>query len=255
MQQDATAAQPYFETLQHPHLRARVRDTLQRTGRVHIARFMNEERAQRLRDAMIAADWRMVLTGSGRRGELGAEEFAALGEAARAAITDAAYEQARRGFQCFYEACRIGGDYETALLTEGPLAEFVATVNSEPVLQGLRDMTGDDRIAYVDSTATRFKPGHFLTVHSDDVDGEDRLFAYVLNLAPVWRPDWGGLLMFYGADGHVTEAFTPKWGALNVFAVPQPHAVSVVAPFAGDTRYAISGWMRSRRPPGSRFGG
>ena len=34
--------------------------------------------------------------------------------------------------------------------------------------------------------------------------------------------------------------------ALNVFAVPQMHAVSTVAPFAGGPRYSVTGWWRAK---------
>jgi len=46
----------------------------------------------------------------------------------------------------------------------------------------------------------------------------------------------------------VAEAYTPAFNALNIFKVPQPHAVSLVAPFAGGDRLAITGWVRSKGP-------
>ena len=100
----------------------------------------------------------------------------------------------------------------------------------------------------MDAQATRYRPGHFLTQHDDHAEGKDRLFAYVLNLTPQWIADWGGLLMFLTDDGHVAAAYTPRWNALNILKVPQPHAVSVVAPFARGARHSITGWIRSRRP-------
>ncbi|HAV49166.1 MAG TPA: proline hydroxylase, partial [Brevundimonas sp.] len=51
-------------------------------------------------------------------------------------------------------------------------------------------------------------------------------------------------------DGAVTETFTPSFGTLNLFKVPQDHAVSMVAPFAGAPRYSITGWWRTRPPGG-----
>ena len=44
-------------------------------------------------------------------------------------------------------------------------------------------------------------PGDFLTVHDDETGGRKRLVAYVLNLTPIWRPDWGGALNFLGPTG------------------------------------------------------
>jgi Rps23 Pro-64 3,4-dihydroxylase Tpa1-like proline 4-hydroxylase len=115
------------------------------------------------------------------------------------------------------------------------MADLYRWLNSKAGLQFLRKLTGDERCAYVDAQATRYRPGHFLTQHDDHAEGKDRLFAYVLNLTPQWIADWGA-------------AYTPRWNALNILKVPQPHAVSVVAPFARGARHSITGWIRSRRP-------
>ena len=73
-----------------------------------------------------------------------------------------------------------------------------------------------------------------------------RLVAYVLNFTPVWNPDWGGMLLFTDERGHVEEGYVPVWNALNLMKVPQTHAVSLVAPFAGGLRYSITGWLLGR---------
>ena len=70
--------------------------------------------------------------------------------------------------------------------------------------------------------------------------------AYVLNMTPQWRWDWGGALLFSDRPGHVSEGYLPAFNALNIFAVPQPHLVEFVSPFAGAQRYSITGWFRSR---------
>jgi Rps23 Pro-64 3,4-dihydroxylase Tpa1-like proline 4-hydroxylase len=75
-----------------------------------------------------------------------------------------------------------------------------------------------------------------------------RRAAYVLNLTPEWRPDWGGLLQFYDAMGNVSRAFTPGFNVLNIFRVPQPHSVSWVTPLAAAPRYAVTGWLRAAAP-------
>ena len=61
-----------------------------------------------------------------------------------------------------------------------------------------------------------------------------------------WRPEWGGYLQFFDDEGDVVQAFRPRFNSLNLFAVPQPHAVSFVPPFAPLGRYAITGWFRDR---------
>ena len=74
--------------------------------------------------------------------------------------------------------------------------------------------------------------------------GRDRrLFAHVFNFTRVWNPDWGGLLVFHGADGHVERGFTPGFNSLNLFRTPQSHSVTQVSTFAQQPRLAISGLL------------
>ncbi len=52
-----------------------------------------------------------------------------------------------------------------------------------------------------------------------------RIAAYVLNMTPQWRPDWGGALLFSDRPGHISEGYLPAFNALNLFSVPQEHLV------------------------------
>ena len=74
----------------------------------------------------------------------------------------------------------------------------------------------------------------------------NRLAAYVLSLTPRWRAEWGGLLEFIGADGHIAAGYVPNFNSLRLFRVPINHHVSCVAPFAMAGRYSITGWLRAR---------
>jgi Rps23 Pro-64 3,4-dihydroxylase Tpa1-like proline 4-hydroxylase len=116
----------------------------------------------------------------------------------------------------------------------------------------VRSVTADPACAYCDAQATRYRAGDFLTAHDDDVDGKHRLYAYVLNLTSSWRADWGGVLAFYNAEGHVAAGFTPRFNALNLFRVPSTHAVTQVADFVTASRLSITGWIRAAeaRPNG-----
>lgn len=64
-----------------------------------------------------------------------------------------------------------------------------------PIRDLIRDITGDRDIRFADAQATAFSPGDFLTGHDDRFAGKDRRAAYVLGLTPVWRLEWGGLLI------------------------------------------------------------
>jgi len=162
-----------------------------------------------------------------------------------------AHEEATDGFQFIYDRLRLGPGRAMGLKAPEALYDLHDLLNGPAFLDLARRLTRDDRIAYVDAQATRYLPGHFLNGHDDRHEGAGRLYAYVLNVSPAWRAEWGGLLMFLDDAGDVTETFVPAAGTLNVFRVPQAHAVSMVAPFAGAPRYSVTGWWRTEPPPQS----
>ncbi len=217
-------------------------------ARVHLPEFLPQRVARQMSDDCAKLNWKLLLNEGQQSFHVPFDHLAKMTPEQRNAMLSNVYGNARDRFQFLYECSHVAEDYESGVARAGPIAEWYALMNSEQGIAALRALTGDDRINYADAIATRYRPGHFLTQHNDEVAAEGRLYAYVLNLSPQWRADWGGLLMFIADDGHIAEAFTPRLGALNIFRVPQAHSVSVVSPFAGAPRYSISGWFRSSRP-------
>ena len=158
------------------------------------------------------------------------------------------FNGARLGFQFRFETIRVPDRDADRLAEPTLLNEFARFLSSKPVVDFFRQITGAGDIGFADAQGTAYGPGHFLTAHDDDVDGKRRRAAYVFNLTPEWRVDWGGLLLFHAADGHVEEGYTPRFNALNIFAVPAVHSVSCVAPFAAHRRYSVTGWLRAGPP-------
>lgn len=175
-----------------------------------------------------------------------AAAFDAQSDADRQAAMARIHAEATDGFHFIYDRLLIRRRGAGAEQTPALLSAASDLFNSEGFLSFARRLTGDDRIVFADGQATRYLPGHFLNRHTDANEASGRLYAYVLNLTPRWRAEWGGQLQFLDADGEVTESLIPVFDALNVFRVPQSHAVSVVAPFAGAPRYSITGWWRSQ---------
>ena len=129
----------------------------------------------------------------------------------------------------------------------GPHDMLLEYLNDKPVMELIRRVTGIAELVKVDAQATLFGPSMFLSVHDDKHSGEGRRVAYVLSMCDGdWRPDWGGYLQFYDDHGDVIAGYRPRWNALNLFLVPQRHAVTYVAPFAPVARYAITGWFLDR---------
>jgi SM-20-related protein len=227
----------------------RLRPAFERFGRLHLPGILAPRDAQAIHAALVAAPYHRSLTASGKSYDIALETLAAMPPERRAELEAAILEGGKTGFQYQFDAWRLSDLMEAGQRTGGALAPLEAVydlINSEGFLAFIRTLTGDPRCAYADAQATRYRPGDFLTAHDDDVAGKKRLYAMVLNFTPGWRPDWGGLLAFHDADGHVSEAYTPTFNALNLFRVPQQHAVTQVASFAGAERLSITGWIRER---------
>ncbi|MDE1468317.1 2OG-Fe(II) oxygenase [Aurantiacibacter sp. D1-12] len=130
---------------------------------------------------------------------------------------------------------------------DSPYAVLLEHLNAEPFLGFMRTITGMPDLVKADAHASCFASQHFLGRHNDSHVAEGWRIAYVLNLTiDNWHPDWGGYLVFYDEDGNVETGFKPEFNTLNLFAVPQDHAVTYVPPFAPKGRYAINGWLRDR---------
>ncbi len=225
---------------------AALAQTFARTRRVHISHFLAETGAARLFAHLKQRDdWKQVINQGEKLFELDRAAQAAMTPDTRAQFDLAVHKGARHGFQFRYETLRISDDPVERRRSGGILDEFALFMSSSPVLAFLQHVVGDASIDFADAQATAYGPGDFLTEHDDDVAGKSRRAAYVLGLTPDWRMDWGGLLQFRGEDGHVAEAYVPRFNSLNLFAVPAPHSVSMVAPFVPYRRYSVTGWLRA----------
>lgn len=214
-----------------------------RRGRVEIPDLLADGQAAALRAALLARqDWTLVMNAGDRVYELTRDAHADLTETQRRDLDRLIVDSGREGFQYRYEAIRApdGGD----AASPDPLSRFIAFLSSPYTLDRLNYLLGTSA-SFADGQATGYGEGHFLTCHDDDVAGKNRQAAYVFSLAPAWRAEWGGLLMFHSADGNIEEAFVPRMGALRLFTVPQPHSVSYVTPFVREPRLSITGWLRT----------
>lgn len=215
--------------------------TLRRQGRVLIRDFFNPEVAQALAQALQGIDWQLAFRDLDGDKRFTGPQLRALTPQQRMQLTEGIHALARQDFQFSFFS-----DSLVAALQEGRtdlLARFMRWMAEQEFLGVMRRLSGDPALQGVYAQATMYSRGNFLTTHDDHVEKEDRRIAYVINLTPQWRPDWGGLLHFSAEDGSVLDTFFPHFNSLSLFTVPQRHFVSYVPPFANGERQAITGWL------------
>ena len=214
-------------------------------GRVQIPDFLQPDAAEVLRDCLAReVPWSLAERSEGESRTRGREN--ALDDAAYGEVLEAAYRNARESFQFVYDSYMLARARKEGWDPDLPVHVMLDFLNSPEFIEFARYLTGDDAINAVNAQATRYRPGHFLTPHEDIHSGEGRRYAYVINLTPRWQADWGGLLQFIDANGSVIDTLMPRWNALSIFKVPQMHQVSLVSPWAGEHRLAITGWLLAR---------
>lgn len=207
--------------------------------------ILPDENAHRLHKALNEfTSWNLVFNDRGKHIDLSSVQVYTMQPQKARQLQNAIYAQASGDFQYLYHNYPIFDAHRDGLNRKHILHKFYEWLDSEEFLGFARKVTGFDDISFVDAQATRFNPGHFLATHDDVQEGRNRRAAYVFNFTPDWVPDWGGYLQLLDDDGNVRRGLRPTFNTLNLIAVPQPHNVSFIAPFAAASRLAITGWLR-----------
>jgi SM-20-related protein len=201
--------------------------------------------------ACIAAwrEWALVTRVQGKHHSFDAAAMDAIAPARRADLDTLIAAEARAGFQYLYERYPLDTLARGGHLHDAVMREMHALLRAPAFLALARTLTGEAGITFADGQVTRYRAGHFLTLHDDHADDRERVAAFVLNLTPRWGADYGGQLQFVDAHGQVEHSLVPRFNALVVFRVPRPHLVSAVAPFVAESRYAITGWFHTGAEP------
>jgi SM-20-related protein len=221
-----------------------------RDGIVRIPGALADEQAVQLHNGLRErSDWVQVFNSGDRLFELSREMRRDLPAAKQAELDEAIYAEARTGFQYRYETIRVPDSRAEREASADPLFAVAQSLSTEPVLSGLRRITGASDINYADAQGTAYSPGDFLTGHDDNFEGKNRRAAYVLSLTPVWRVEWGGLLLMHGEGDAPARAWLPGMNLMTIFRVGQTHSVSEVTRAAAYRRYSITGWLRAEPQP------
>jgi Rps23 Pro-64 3,4-dihydroxylase Tpa1-like proline 4-hydroxylase len=217
------------------------------TKRAQIPDLLTDDAAHALRESLRRrTDWRHVISAGAKVFEIASADLNGLAPDLQAALQQALHREATDGFRYRYDLIRVDESLPPPIEHEDPLIGFARLMNANSTIGLLRDLAPSAVFNFADAQATRYNTGDFLTRHDDEIAGKGRKLAYVLSLSQGWRAEWGGLLIFNDTGGGVAETFVPRFNTLSLFAVPQPHSVSYVAPYAGEPRLSITGWLRDR---------
>lgn len=229
-----------------------LRHGLEEAGRLQIKDFLAGEDAERVYQMLMShTPWWTAFNVGEKVAQVSPEMASRLTPAQVQEFMTGIQVRARTEYQFLYNYYPVLGHYFDRSQPWVPVYEAYEFLNSTPVLDFFREVTGRPDIRWADAQATLYRAGHFLKRHTDEQHSEKRIAAYVLNLTKGWDPDWGGFLQFFDADRNIEQAFRPAFNALNIFLIPALHSVGMVANYAPGHRYSITGWLRGDDPPGA----
>lgn len=217
------------------------------SGRLHIPDILTPAASRVMHQILSATqEWtRSIHLHEGQDVDLPVSELDQMSDSERVAFERSLTASSSDSLQYVFDTVRISAAITDGRPVSAPMVAVHRFVNSAPFLRFVSQVSGMTDLAFADVMATRYLRGHFLTAHGDENPRERRRLAYVLNMTPQWRADWGGILMFLDDDGHVAEGYVPAFNALNLFSVPQTHAVSLVSHLASTPRLSVTGWIHA----------
>ena len=219
------------------------------TKRLQIPDILAPEPAGKLENCLRnEVPWGLAYMENGAGHTLSAEELRQMTPDAWRTLMINVQTTAQQGYQFLFNSYPMVSAWKERRDPHLFLHRFFEFLNSAPMIEFARRVTGHRDIMKADAQATRYLPGHYLRRHNDyeeKTPTDVRRAAYVFNLGRGWQADWGGQLQFLGEDDTVTESWLPRYNHLSLFAVPVFHSVSCVAPYATSPRLAITGWFRT----------
>jgi Rps23 Pro-64 3,4-dihydroxylase Tpa1-like proline 4-hydroxylase len=222
----------------------------QKYGYVKLANALENATAEEIASHIdIQEQWNLVFNHKGTHHDLNNIEVAEWDLNKKNDLLAIVNQQASAGFQYFYETIPIYDIYYKNLMPGHFFNDILEFLNTEKTLNLFRELLSAPEITFADGQITRFKAGHFLNCHKDDVDNKNRVAAFVINLTKDWRADWGGALHILNDELQIEQSFLPTFNEIHIFKIPVDHYVGYIPPFATGNRISITGWLRSGENP------
>ncbi len=222
---------------------ALLRSQYQEDNRVRIDDFLKTDVAETIEQALKEQlKYDLIFFSQGKNHVMSSDQMNSLDTATQQDLQRELQQLAMNGNGFLYAGYRMEGEKKN----NAPkiLQELFEFMNGDAVRTLINDITGVDNIDNASGQYTRYTAGQYLTRHTDDIQAEGRLMAYILNFTKLWHPDWGGLLQFFEKSGVPRDAWEPRFNSVSLFDVQHIHSVTYVAPHAVDGRYALTGWFQ-----------
>jgi len=216
-------------------------DKLKNCGRIQIDNFFTKESAVKLQSLLQThSPWYLAYNEFNNFYESSYDQIEALAPQVKAQFMSAFYKRAETNFQYVFKQFYIS---QAIKLGEESKLNFLHDfMNQDSFLKLMRVLAQDSTINWVDTFASSYESGHFLTEHTDTHNKHDRVLAFTIGMTEDWDPNWGGNLVFFDDDKNIKAGFNPKFNSLCVFTIPQSHAVQFISPFATKDRLSLLGW-------------
>ena len=212
-----------------------------RKNRILIRNALNEEVAENVLQSLdLDIPWQMAYMENGSPCAFSQEQQAGMSDEQWEVIQKKITALGAREFQFCYGHYSVTGWNQEQCRAEAYVNTFREFLKSDQFFDFARTVTGMPELRNIEILAARYTGGDFLMMH-DDTQKAERRVAFVFNLSKDWNVDWGGLTHFLDHDGGVTDTYVPTYNSLVIFAIPVPHLVSYVMPFAPRPRYSITG--------------
>lgn len=214
---------------------------LKKKGRVQIKNFFSNETAIKLAKLFDEHNqWYLAYNEFNNFYESDYKQVESMPDDIKAQFMQSFYKRAENGFQYVFKQFYIS--QAVKLNENSPLNFLHDYTNQKTFISLMQKLAGDNEISWVDAFASSYESGHFLTEHNDIHNKHNRVLAFTLGLTKNWNPNWGGNLVFFDKDKNIEEGFIPSFNTLNVFIIPQNHAVQFVTPSAKKDRLSFLGW-------------
>ncbi|WP_286266084.1 2OG-Fe(II) oxygenase [Thalassotalea atypica] len=225
-------------------------DQFKSNGYIKVPNALSNETAELITQHITKQkQWNLVFDHNGQHQDLNNLEVEQWNSKQKQDLQSIIYQQAAQGFQYHYETIPLYDIYHDNLLPDHFFNHIMEFLNQDATLSYFRQLLSAPHISFADGQITRFRQGHFLNRHNDDVDSKNRIAAFVINLTKEWRVDWGGALHLLDSNQNITKSFAPSFNEINIFKIPVDHYVGYVSPFAAQDRISITGWLRSGKNP------